>query len=229
MKIQRLLIILFYLSTHERVRIEELCTLLEVSQRTAYRDLEILRTAGVEIESYTGMKGGISLSKDFSITQLLLDKDEWKTLAYNSLCMGQFNETQFSKEANDLYKKLLVFFNTESISKQKKILLDLNYKFQDDDRNRKLKWFEDVIDQGFLINNNYESPFCDHMSTDGYVAPYGLVNKVGFWYLVGFCHSHDIYRAFNLSYIKNHEMTNIQFEEDKDFDLEEFWRKSNPR
>jgi predicted DNA-binding transcriptional regulator YafY len=67
------------------------------------------------------------------------------------------------------------------------------------------------------------------MSTDGYVAPYGLVNKVGFWYLVGFCHSNHIYRAFNLSYIKSHEMTNIEFVKDKDFDLEEFWRKSNPR
>jgi predicted DNA-binding transcriptional regulator YafY len=26
------------------------------------------------------------------------------------------------------------------------------------------------------------------MSTMGYVEPYGLINKVGYWYLAGYCH-----------------------------------------
>lgn len=229
MKIQRLLIILFYLSSHERVRVEELCDLLEVSKRTVYRDLEILRTAGVEIESFTGMKGGLSLSKDFNMDRVLLDKNEWQSLIFNSLCMGQFNETRFSKEAKELYLKLTNLFQSEADEKHKKILFDMSYKFQGDELMKKIQWFEESIDSNQLVKVSYNSPFCKHLSTNGYVAPYGLVNKVGFWYLVGYCYIHQMYRAFNLAYIDNYEETAIDFPSDKEFNMMEFWEKSNPK
>jgi predicted DNA-binding transcriptional regulator YafY len=221
--------ILFYLSSHELVTIEEISTLLEISKRTVYRDLDMLRTAGVEIESTTGRKGGISLAKSFNIDQLLLDKNEWKTLIFNSLCMGQFKDTKFSNEARELYKKLTKLFHSESDMKQKKVLIDMSYKFQDTDHIKKLRLFENAIDLKQLVYITYESPFCEFLSTSGYVSPYGLVNKVGFWYLVGYCHIHQMYRAFNLAYIISYELTDIDFKREEGFDLEEFWRRSNPR
>ncbi|MBH1942173.1 WYL domain-containing protein [Mobilitalea sibirica] len=231
MKIQRLLIILFYLSSHDMVKIDELCRLLEISKRTAYRDLEMLRTAGVEIDSFVGMKGGIRLSKNFNMDQLLLDKKEWRTLIFNSLCMGKFGQAKFSSEARELYRKLSTLFPEISYSNetQPRILIDMSYKFQGNELLQKLNCFEESIEKGHLIHIEYESPFCEHLSTDGYVAPYGLVNKVGYWYLVGYCYIHNIFRAYNLAYIKKDQITNLSFIRDPAFCLEDFWEKSNPR
>jgi predicted DNA-binding transcriptional regulator YafY len=230
MKIQRLLIILFYLLSHERVKIDELCKCLEVSPRTVYRDLDILRTAGVEIDSFIVKKGGICLSKNFSMDQLLLNKNEWNALMFNSLCMSQFKNTKFAAEAKELYNKLSVLFlTTADVNKNANVLIDMSYKYQGDELKLKIRDFEAAIDNSQLLQVCYNSPFCEYLSTDGLVAPYGLVNKVGYWYLVGFCHIHHIFRAFNMAYIKSYELSEEHFQRDTSFVLEEFWEKSNPR
>lgn len=230
MKIQRLLMILFYLLSHERVKIDELCKCLEVSPRTVYRDLEMLRTAGVEIDSFVGKNGGISLSKNFNMDQLLLNKSEWNSLMFNSLCMSQFKETKFAATAKELYSKLSVLFpSAQEISRSENVLIDMRYKYQGDELKQKIHNFEAAIDNRQLLYLCYESPFCEHLSTDGLVEPYGLVNKVGYWYLVGFCHIHHIFRAFNTTYIKSYRLTEEHFKRDTSFVLEEFWEKSNPR
>lgn len=230
MKIQRLLMILFYLISHELVKVENLCELLEVSKRTVYRDLELLRTAGVEIESFTGMNGGLRLASNFSMDQLLLDKKEWRTVMFNSFCVGQLKDTQYAKQAREIYDKLSGLFVKDAEEEQEfNILFDLSYKYQGPELIQKINFFEEVTRKHQLVNICYNSPFCDHLSTNGIVAPYGLVNKVGFWYLIGFCYIHNMFRAFNLAYIVSYSQTDKEFVRDKSFSLEEFWSKCNPR
>ena len=63
MKLQRLLMIIFYLKIHNTATIAELSKYLEVSKRTVCRDIEMLRTAGVEVASVG--KTGIHAFKVF--------------------------------------------------------------------------------------------------------------------------------------------------------------------
>jgi predicted DNA-binding transcriptional regulator YafY len=62
-----LLSTLLLLQAHGKLTVRELATRLEVSQRTAYRDLEALSAAGVPVLALRGSKGGWQLD------------DEWRT------------------------------------------------------------------------------------------------------------------------------------------------------
>jgi predicted DNA-binding transcriptional regulator YafY len=67
------------------------------------------------------------------------------------------------------------------------------------------------------------------MSTCGRVDPYGIVNKAGSWFLVGYCHELEAYRGFNTAYIKEVRLTNEGFDRDPSFDLRSFWTTAKPQ
>lgn len=61
MRADRLIAVLMLLQTRERITVAEVARYLEVSDRTARRDLEALGTAGVPVYSSAGRGGGWSL------------------------------------------------------------------------------------------------------------------------------------------------------------------------
>ena len=72
----RLFKILYYLLDKGRATAPELAAEFEVSQRTIYRDVEALSSAGIPVYTEPGRNGGIGLLRDFVLDRALLSEKE---------------------------------------------------------------------------------------------------------------------------------------------------------
>ena len=76
----RLLSTLMLLQAHGRLSTRELAERLEVSQRTAHRDMEALSAAGVPIVALRGAQGGWELARGWRTKVPGLDEAELRAL-----------------------------------------------------------------------------------------------------------------------------------------------------
>jgi len=231
MKLQRLLLTLFYLQDREWVGISELTELLEVSRRTIYRDIDELRTAGADIEGRPGTAGGFRLSRDFRLEKIIFSNQELMSIVFSTKVLSMFKGTEFARQADQFGERLETIFSVAATEKRKLaggVLLDVEDRFHKADNQSKLRICEEAVFHEISVNVVYESPLCERLSTVGKVNPFGLINKAGYWFLVGYCHELETHRAFNLTYIKEINPTGEHFSREPSFDLKSFWEKVKP-
>jgi predicted DNA-binding transcriptional regulator YafY len=80
MKIDRLIAILLYLLSRDKVTARELSSYFGVTLRTIYRDMETLDLAGVPIASYQGVEGGYGLVESFRLDRSFFKEGEFLAL-----------------------------------------------------------------------------------------------------------------------------------------------------
>src|SRR5579884_2343508 len=80
MRADRLLSILMMLQIRGQITARELAQRLEVSERTIYRDIEALSTAGVPVYAERGPGGGCVLAEGYRTNLTGLTEDEVRTL-----------------------------------------------------------------------------------------------------------------------------------------------------
>lgn len=75
----RLFKILYHLLDKGRATAPELAAKFEVSQRTIYRDIDALGSAGIPVYTEPGRNGGICILDDFILDRTVLsEKKNWK-------------------------------------------------------------------------------------------------------------------------------------------------------
>src|ERR1700694_4173971 len=80
MKSGRLLAMLLLLQARGRMCAREISEELEVSQRTVYRDLDSLSSAGVPVHAERGVSGGIVLAEGYRKALTQFNEDELRGL-----------------------------------------------------------------------------------------------------------------------------------------------------
>src|SRR5688572_12794343 len=80
MRADRLLSIMLLLQVYRRVTAGELAKRLEVSERTIYRDVEALSTAGIPVVAERGTGGGLTLLESYRVSLNGLKPAEIQTL-----------------------------------------------------------------------------------------------------------------------------------------------------
>src|ERR1700722_11476237 len=80
MKSSRILSALMLLQAHGRLSSRELAERLEISERTAHRDMEALSASGVPVFALRGVNGGWELAKGWRTRVPGLDEAELRSL-----------------------------------------------------------------------------------------------------------------------------------------------------
>lgn len=197
----------------------ELARELEVSERTARRDLEALALAGVPVYAQPGRGGGWSLLGGARTDLSGLTAAEVRTLF---LVAGPSAATPQVKVAlRKLVRALPETFRAKAEAAAAAIVVDPT----DWDRARvppptHLDALRDAVVDGVQIRLGYAGR--DGAQTERTVHPLGLVVKGRVWYLIG--NTDAGLRTFRVSRVRSVDITDEMAERPPDFDLEATWR-----
>lgn len=107
-QINRLFEIIYILLENKIVTAKQLAERFEVSQRTIYRDVETLSSAGIPIYMSKGKGGGISILPEFILNKAVLtevDKSEILSSlrAVNAVHLNDIDTDKVLKKLNNLF------------------------------------------------------------------------------------------------------------------------------
>ena len=201
MKIDRIISIILTLLQEDRVSSKKLAETYEVSQRTIFRDLETINSAGVPIVSFTGVNGGAEILKEFKIEKGFFNE---KDLTHILLGLSSIS-TISDKELVNTISKIKSFIPKEKTKEVERKSTQISVDLKSWNGNKVLYQNLDLIKKAFneykLVSFRYVDK--DGKLSDRTVEPYQLILKDGIWYLKGFCLEKFDFRTFKILRIKS--------------------------
>ena len=228
MRLHRLLGIIMLLNTRGVMKACNLSKILETSERTIYRDMDILCESGIPILSISGPSGGFSFMDGYKINSNNLASEDVFNLLLSSMGIHSEKNTEMSQQL-----KLAVIKLENSISKEhREEIIKAKERFFIDSQpwwgTRIQNQNVDIIKKSVLnlkkLKVHYKK-FNGEVS-ERIIRPYGAVVKNSLWYVVAFCELKNAIRVFKCSRIENIEVLNENFIIDETFYLEAFWENS---
>ncbi len=201
MKIDRLFQIVYILLEKKNVTAKMLSEHFEVSQRTIYRDIDVLGQCGVPVYTTKGKGGGIALLENF-----ILDKSAMTEQEQNQILMALQSLPKGGKEnVKETLKKYSSFFQK---SNENWIQVD----FSEWGKQREIVF--DILKQS-IINKNVIS--FSYYNSSGEMSqrkaePYQLWFKSKNWYIKAYCRSKQDLRLFKISRMRDVNVTEEVFD-----------------
>jgi predicted DNA-binding transcriptional regulator YafY len=200
----------------------DLASQLEVSERTIYRDLEALSSAGVPVYTERGPGGGCSLVDGYQTRLTGLTDAEVRALFLFNLA-GPLADLGLGRALDDALLKLEAALPVASREKVEQIRqrfhLDTTWWYHSDDGSSSLQTIQDALWQDRKLCLMYRES--DGSWSEYALDPYGLVSKADIWYLVGICN--DMYHVLRVSRIIRATLLDDQFSRVPDFNLAQYW------
>jgi len=227
MRADRLLSMLMILQTRGRVTAQELAVELEVAERTIYRDITALGTAGVPICTERGPGGGISLVERYRSDLTGLNKDEVQALfmlsippALSDLGLDQELKTALLKLSAALPSPLRI---DEKRTRQRIHIDSRPWKQERQESLPYLKVVQQSVWEDRVLFVRYYSIVGQRIGPlEAHIHPFGLVAKGGNWYLVGCRRDHIA--VLRVDYLVDAQFTDDVSKRPENFDLVDFWR-----
>jgi predicted DNA-binding transcriptional regulator YafY len=221
MRADRLVAALLVLQARGRVTAAELADELEVSERTARRDLEALAMAGIPVYSQAGRGGGWSLVGGARTDLSGLSAAEARTLF---LVAGPSAAAtpQIKAALRKLVRALPEPLRAEAESAASAVVLDPDrWDRAGRPEPEHLEVLQRAVVDGVQVRLRYAGR--DRPETERLVHPLGLVAKAGVWYLVAGTDAGR--RTFRLSRVRGVVVTDEPAERPEGFDLAETWKE----
>ena len=224
MRADRLLAMLMILQTRGKTTATNLAEELEVSERTVYRDVEALSTAGVPVYAERGPGGGISLIEAYRTNLTGLNADEARALFMLSIPtpLLQLGVGQELKAA--LLKVTAALPETrrkEQQAARQRIHLDASWWGQSGQPGPHLGTVQQSVWQERSLRLVTRTIFGAEI--EQVVEPLGLVAKANEWYLVGLRGGRPhVYRVASLVQA---EVLAQPVQRPPDFDLAAYWER----
>jgi predicted DNA-binding transcriptional regulator YafY len=223
MRADRLISMLMLLQTRGQMSAQALAEELEVSERTIYRDIIALSTAGVPVYASRGPGGGVRLIEDYRTTLTGLTPEETRALFMLSIpapLMQLGAGDKFKTALLKLSASLPATRRAEEERTRQRILLDSSWWFQSEQEVPCLQTIQQALFQDRCLRLKVRWDFFN-TEFEQDAEPYGLVAKANIWYLVyGRGMSPHVTRV---SQIVEAEMLSERFVRPCEFDLGEFW------
>jgi predicted DNA-binding transcriptional regulator YafY len=211
------------LQAHGRLSTRELAERLEVSQRTAHRDMEALSAAGVPILALRGAQGGWELAKGWRTKVPGLDEAELRALLMSQPTgLGDPGLTAASERAlGKLLAAMPKQMQTQAASIRARLHIDPEGWHPSADLSM-LPMVQDAIARDCKLTFLYSR--ADGETGVRTVDPFGIVNKQAIWYLVA--RAPAGMRTYRLSRMKNVMVLAVTFERPAHFDLAHHWKSA---
>lgn len=211
---------LLVLQARGRVTAAELADELEVSERTARRDLEALAMAGIPVYSQAGRNGGWSLVGGARTDLSGLTEDEARTLF---LVAGP--SSAVTPEAKAALRKLVQAlpetFRADAEAAASAVVLDpARWGQQAPGAPLHLGALQRAVVDGVQVVLGYADR--ERKVTTRTVHPLGLVAKSAVWYLIAATDAG--LRTFRVNRVRSVEVTGDPVVRPEGFDLAEAWR-----
>lgn len=195
MQVNRLFEIIYILLERNIITAKELAERFEVSQRTIYRDIETLSTAGIPVYMSKGKGGGISILPNFILNKAILTEEEKSEILSSIRAVNtiSFNDSEPEKVLRKLNNILgendsdwieVDFSNWGNAEREKETF----YNIKSAILSKKVVKFDYSSSKGENINRE--------------VCPLKLYFKGQSWYMYGYCRIRNDYRFFKLRRIK---------------------------
>lgn len=223
MKLIRALGITMELLSKRRVTATELAEKFEVSNRTIYRDIELINQAGIPIASYTGTEGGFEVMDGFYLTKQHFSLEDLSVIY--SLLKGM--EGAMGPKSASLMGKLSslqpALLQGGSVNP---IIFEMSTPESEKERVHSLL---QAIQERRIVSFSYTSS--TGSTTERSVEPVTLTWGNGKWYLKGHCllrRENRLFRLSRLSSLQTTEQTFQPREENPESNLMENFYGANP-
>ncbi|MBC3888374.1 WYL domain-containing protein [Acetobacterium paludosum] len=203
MQINRLFEIVYILLDKKTVTARELSEHFEVSQRTIYRDVEVLSQTGIPIYTTKGKGGGISILSEFVFNKSILSDTEQNEIISALQSLNALN----GSSVDPILNKMATLFNKNSSNW---IDVDFSRWGSDEMEKEKFKLIKTGILDKKVLDFNYYSSYGEKSTR--LIEPLKLMFKGQSWYLYGYCRLKCDYRIFKITRIRNINMKDETFE-----------------
>jgi predicted DNA-binding transcriptional regulator YafY len=222
MRADRLVSILLLLQTHGRMSAPQLAKRLEVSERTIFRDMEALGTAGVPVVADRGARGGWSLMPGYRANVSGLNDVEAQALFVGNpvrlladLHLDKASDRAMVKLSSGLPE---VTRRAAELARER-IHIDVSGWHDARDAVPHLPLLQEAVWTGRRVTIRYE-----HRDDARVLDPLGLVAKGSVWYLVAAIDG-DV-RSYRVSRIREATLLDQPANRPAEFGLAGFWEQS---
>lgn len=208
-----------------------LAKILETSERSIYRDIDILCEAGIPIMSTPGPNGGYSFMQGYKINSTSLESSDVVHLLFSSMGITPEENTETAQQLKNALIKLENSVSKEHkeeiIKAKERFFIDSNPWWGKKIQNK----YVDVIKKSVLNLNKLKIYYkkINGEISERIICPYGVVVKNSQWYVVAFCEFKNGIRIFKCNRIDDIEVLKENFIMPENFNLEEFWNKSKQK
>jgi predicted DNA-binding transcriptional regulator YafY len=227
MKSDRLLSALMLLQAHGRLSSRELAERLEISQRTAHRDMEALSAAGIPILALRGARGGWQLEKGWRTKVPGLDEAELRALLMTQ--PSALGDPRLIAAAERAFGKLMAAMPSsmriQAASIRARLHIDPTGWNPSSEDLSQLPIVQEAIASDSKVTFLYARPPGE--TAPRTVDPFGIVCKQSIWYLVA--RTPAGMRTYRISRMTNAVALTVPFERPANFDLARYWKASTAR
>ena len=218
---------MLFLQSKGRATAAQVAAELEVSERTARRDLEALSMAGVPVYSTAGKGGGWSLVGGARTDLTGLSAAEARALM---LMTGSAPSASPEPKAavRKLVQALPESFRADAAAATEAVVVNPSrwgHRRRPAEGSIFLEVLQEAVVKGRQVYLGYDTPAKGESVR--IVHPLGLVVKATIWYLLAGTDSGD--RVFRVSRVTSVELTDKPAVRPGEFDLEEMWQQLNER
>src|SRR5579885_1266613 len=203
---------------------QELAERLEVSERTIYRDIGALSSAGIPVYTESGPGGGCELVDGYQTKLTGLTTAEVRALFLLSLS-GPLADLGLDRALDDALLKLSaalpITARSDAAQVRQRIHMDTTAP---DQANRALPYLG-LIQEAVWQDRTLQLTYGRYVRQD--FEPYGLVSKANVWYLVGTTAGEM--QVLRVSRIQAAELTAQRFVRPDTFDLANYWTEWSNR
>ncbi|MFS0838487.1 helix-turn-helix transcriptional regulator [Paenibacillus sp. 1P03SA] len=202
MKLERLVSMIYMLLNHEVVSASVLADKYNVSQRTIYRDMDVICAAGFPVVSHQGVNGGYGIIEGYKLDRSLLGAYDVNSL----ITVLQSISTLFGEDekAGETIRKLQTI-RTEPLAET--LTMDIGSRKE---MLETIRHIREAVSGRQVIRFHYVNFKSER--TVRTVEPVRLMYKHEAWYLYAYCRSRADYREFRLSRMSSLELTEERFE-----------------